>query len=451
MPGRLLSLAGVEAESVERLAECLYEELCRIGEVRTSPLRRGLGIAIIWRPATQMEGYLTEAFPGVPRAIAVEGSVAMRELTLLCARCGSIAATGMQRFHGCPKVVDTYDVGDDLRGLTKSVASAITPRRSPDLGLVAALKSALMRSKTGDDANVAWSVFGAARRPFSPEYWFSCITWNDPDTVFSLDQSSGEHGPGFVYVLLDTATGDVKIGKAVDAVERLREANTYNLHLRVVSIFFSLDCTAAEKVAQALMLQLFGYHRLRHAYSWGETATPPAPSEWFRADTDHAVLCSRRACELVTENILRRRDYWARSSGWSPRSLSSDEGHPPPAAASVAAAAAPLADREAAAYAFIKAREIVAQRVAGVVVAADGGAQLTQPWRARLATSAAGKAAARELLASDVSPWPPLGLGGLRGSGGSGAVVAGAGAGAAAAAGGAGSAAGDGGGGDGSA
>lgn len=131
-----------------------------------------------------------------------------------------------------------------------------------------------------------------------------------------------KHAPGYVYVLLDTATSEVKIGLTNDVCERLTDAKTYNRHLRVEAVFFALDRLAAEGIAHELMTQRYGRRRLPLEAEWEGCAGDPGPSEWFAAPAAEAVECARDGCLVATENVYRvvaaalnDPGCWARTAG----------------------------------------------------------------------------------------------------------------------------------------
>ena len=113
-------------------------------------------------------------------------------------------------------------------------------------------------------------------------------------------------GPGFVYVLSDQATGEIKIGKASDVVQRLREASTYNRRLLVEGIFFSLGYDLAETNAHTFMEKWYGRRKLPHTSEWSSTTT----SEWFLCKTQEALEAARDGCYSASIMVWVSSELW---------------------------------------------------------------------------------------------------------------------------------------------
>jgi len=118
---------------------------------------------------------------------------------------------------------------------------------------------------------------------------------------------SGAPRPGFVYVLLDTLSGEVKIGKAKDVPKHLVDAKTFNRYRRVEAAFFSLDYNAAESIAHELMKRRHGRERQALVAEW-EDRSEASASEWFAAPPSEATECARDGCLILSENA--RRAMW---------------------------------------------------------------------------------------------------------------------------------------------
>lgn len=112
------------------------------------------------------------------------------------------------------------------------------------------------------------------------------VTFSPPYTETLLDKV------GFVYVLSGAVASEVKVGWSIDVLSRLKSAQTFNPHIRVDGIFWSLDAKAAEKIAHANLAK----HHVRIVFSnlWDSGK----PSEWFRCSPDVAVVEARNACAL---------------------------------------------------------------------------------------------------------------------------------------------------------
>jgi hypothetical protein len=96
---------------------------------------------------------------------------------------------------------------------------------------------------------------------------------------------------GFIYVLTSNVLNEVKVGNSMDVSLRLRQAMTYNLHLCVEAVFFTLDRVGAEQEAFAL-LRAADIPRLMHVNACGTAARA---SEWFRARPDTILAHVRQA------------------------------------------------------------------------------------------------------------------------------------------------------------
>jgi hypothetical protein len=118
------------------------------------------------------------------------------------------------------------------------------------------------------------------------------------DQVLARYPPSKHKGPGFLYVLTDTLSNDVKIGKALHVSDRLRHAQTYNLHLRLDGIFFSLEYDMAETLAHSLMRSTFGRTKLTQHVTW------PYPSEWFRCHLSEALRAAEEGAFAASTLVL---------------------------------------------------------------------------------------------------------------------------------------------------
>lgn len=134
-------------------------------------------------------------------------------------------------------------------------------------------------------------------------------------------------GPGFLYVLLDTISNDIKIGRAIDVTERLQHAKTYNQHLRLIAVYWALDSDSAEDAAWHVMRGDYDLFRLPHADNWTTVkGDSRGLSEWFRATAEQACFSAAKGCAHVNRVIDRelrefpgygpRDDFDAASNGW---------------------------------------------------------------------------------------------------------------------------------------
>lgn len=202
----------------------------------------------------------------------------------------------------------------------------------------------------------------AARAAFDSWEWFlraECGMVASADGAYNGKRWS-YGGPGFVYVWVDTSTSLVKIGRAVDVESRFKKAQTFNVNVKVDSVFFSLDAVQAEGAAHDIMTEVHGHRSVPLPLSG-------RPSEWFACALEHARHSARLGCEVASANVVSRRDYWLQviAPPASPRPGADGEAAAVCGDASAAGEGAPRVDRP-----------VAAASVAALVAATPAGT----PW-----------------------------------------------------------------------